>query len=131
MQRRRRTASRNAGFSATVSDRALMISGPSFGALYQTGISPHRMVRKRRPSSAVTADGHSSGTRVRSPNADDTNRHATLDGAAEPPPTVPIRASAIVVRLSLLDRLLDAIDALRDRWRQTVRAILRRSPLSG
>ena len=31
-----------------------MIKGPSFGALYHDGIRPQRMVRKRRPPSAVT-----------------------------------------------------------------------------
>ena len=32
-------------FSATVSDLALMSSGPSFGALYQAGTSPQRIGR--------------------------------------------------------------------------------------
>ena len=55
MQRRARTASRKAGLVAMVSARALMISGPSFGALYQPGRNPQRIARKRRcPSSEVT-----------------------------------------------------------------------------
>jgi hypothetical protein len=57
MQRRDRTASRKAGFVATVSDRALMISGPSFGALYQDGMNPQRIARSRLwpPSEVTTA----------------------------------------------------------------------------
>ena len=55
MQRRSRTAARKAGFRATESDLALMISGPSFGALYQVGKNPQRIARSRRcPLSAVT-----------------------------------------------------------------------------
>jgi len=57
MQRRSRTAALKAGFVATVSDRALMISGPSFGALYQVGMNPQRIARSRRtpPSEVTTA----------------------------------------------------------------------------
>ncbi len=57
MQRRARTASRKAGFTATVSARALMISGPSFGALYHAGMNPQRIARSRRapPSDVTTA----------------------------------------------------------------------------
>lgn len=48
-----------AGFAATVSDRALMISGPSFEALYQVGMNPHRIARSRRcpPSDVTTTTG--------------------------------------------------------------------------
>ena len=48
MQRRSRIAALKAGFVATVSDRALMIRGPSFGALYQVGMNPQRIARSRR-----------------------------------------------------------------------------------
>ena len=44
-----RTASRNAGFVAMPSARALMISGPSFTDLYQEGKKPQRSARSRRP----------------------------------------------------------------------------------
>jgi hypothetical protein len=40
-----RTASRKAGFSATVSLRALMSSGPPLGLSYQLGTSPQRIGR--------------------------------------------------------------------------------------
>ena len=55
MQRRERIAARKAGFTATLSERALMIKGPSLGVLYQDGMNPQRIARKRRcPSSEVT-----------------------------------------------------------------------------
>lgn len=56
-QRRFCTASRKAGFSVMVSDRALIKSGPSVGDLYQCGINPQRMgVRYRSPPNS-TATG--------------------------------------------------------------------------
>ncbi len=52
MQRLRLKASRNIGFSATVSARALKVAGTSFkGFFHQTGTNPHRMESISRPPS--------------------------------------------------------------------------------
>ena len=50
MQRRLRKASRNMGFTATVSARALKVAGTSFrGFFHQDGTSPQRMGTTSRP----------------------------------------------------------------------------------
>ena len=49
-QRRFRKASRNIGFSATVSVLALKVAGTSFsGFFHQTGTRPHRIETSSRP----------------------------------------------------------------------------------
>jgi hypothetical protein len=60
-QRRRANASRNAGFSATVSDRALIIFAPSPGSFAQCGTRPHRSSSPRgSPSLEVVTQATSS-----------------------------------------------------------------------
>ena len=50
MQRRLRKASRNIGFDAAVSARALKVEGTSFSAFFhQAGTSPQRIVATSRP----------------------------------------------------------------------------------
>ena len=52
MQRRRFRASRNIGFSATVSARALKVAGRSFSVFdHQRGTNPHRIGTSPRPPS--------------------------------------------------------------------------------
>ena len=46
-----RQASLNAGFSETVSDRALINKGPSETVLYHLGINPQRIDLRRLPFS--------------------------------------------------------------------------------
>ena len=53
MQRLSLAATLKAGFSAIVSDRALIRSGPPFGVLYQWGRKPQRIAHSLRPS-AIT-----------------------------------------------------------------------------
>ena len=53
MQRRFLNASRNVGFSATVSARALKVAGTSFsGFFHHTGTRPQRIETNSRPASA-------------------------------------------------------------------------------
>ena len=54
-----RTASRNAGFPAIPSARALIRSGPPFGVRYQDGSRPQRIgTIVRSPSGAEVTGGH-------------------------------------------------------------------------
>ena len=56
-QRDRLNASRNIGFSATVSARALKLAGASFAFFFHhDGTSPHRIdINSRLPSRSITA----------------------------------------------------------------------------
>lgn len=80
---------------------------------------------------SLVAAGRKSGMRARSRTLrDDTNHDATITFPSEPPPTVPVRTAAIVVRRSLFDRALDTLDDLVTRVRAAVRSIVRRLPVA-